>query len=163
MITFTVIDKDFQREMEKFIRQSDREFKSVIRDSSNHLVKMAKLKVRNFTRRSKVKSRTLINGIRKNITNKGLTGEVLSSASYSEAFEYGTRPHTIRVKNKGVLAGPYRGRPPGWYVSKKSKSMGFATYGKKVQHPGTQAHPFMYPAWRYAVDYFEKQIIKIFR
>ena len=33
--------------------------------------------------------------------------------------------------------------------------MGYATYGKKVQHPGTQPHPFLFPAWKFACDKLE--------
>lgn len=163
MIELSVIDKDFKRGMEKFARKSDAGFKRALLTSTNELVKTAKLKVRNFTRNSRMKSSNLVNGINSQITNKGLTGTVISSASYSEAFENGTKPHTITIKNKKVLAGPYRGRPAGWIVGKSSKAAGFATYGKKVQHPGTPAHPFMYPAWKYAVDYFENEIRKVFK
>jgi len=160
MIELTIIDKDFQAKMDQFIRKSDKDFKRVVLDSTNHLAKTAKLKVRNQTSGAKVKSGNLIRGIGSTIINNGLTGEVTSKASYSEAYENGTRPHGIRVRNKRVLAGPLRGAPAGWRVGKQSRSMGFATYGKKIQHPGTKAHPFMYPAWRYAVNYFEKQLAK---
>jgi hypothetical protein len=121
---------------------------------------MAKMKVRNYTRGSKVRSGTLVNGINQEITSKGMTGIVTSNANYSQAFEEGTRPHTIRIKNKKVLAGPYRGRPAGWSVSKKSKAMGYAVYGQKVQHPGTHPHPFLYPAWKFAVTKLEESIKK---
>ena len=163
MIELTIIDKDFQAKMDQFIRKSDKDFKRVVLDSTNQLIKRAKLNIRNQTMNSKIKSGNLIRGIRPSIFNNGLTGEVTSKASYSEAYESGTRPHGIRVRNKRVLAGPLRGAPPGWGVGKSSRAMGFATYGKRVQHPGTRAHPFMEPAWRYAVDYFDKQLAAIFK
>jgi len=158
MIELTIIDKDFKNKMEQFIRKSDKDFKRVVLDSTNHLAKRAKLNIRNQIMGSKVKSGNLIRGIQSSIFNNGLTGEVTSKASYSEAVENGTRPHGISIRNKRVLAGPYRGRPTGWNVSKGSRAMGFATYGKKVQHPGTKARPFMYPAFKFACQYFEKQI-----
>jgi len=163
MIELTIIDKDFKNKMDQFIRKNDKQFKAVINDSTNQLAKRAKLNIRNQTMRSKVKSGNLIRRIQPSIFNNGLTGEVVSKASYSEAVEKGTRPHPISIRNKKVLAGPYRGRPAGWIVSKTSRAMGFATYGKRVQHPGTKARPFMYPAWKYAVDYFGKQMEAVFK
>lgn len=158
MITFTIDNRSFRRDMERFRKKSDSDFKMAILKATLQLEKLAKLKVRNFTRNAKVKSGFLINNIRKLITGGGLTGEVTSGADYSQAFEEGTRPHIIRAKNKKVLAGPYRGRPTGWEVSAKSASMGYAIYGKEVHHPGTPAHPFMYPAWRFACQQLEKLI-----
>jgi hypothetical protein len=158
MITFAIDDRSFRRDMERFRKKSDSDFKMAILKATLQLEKLAKMKVRNFTRNAKVKSGFLINNIRKLITGGGLTGEVTSGASYSQAFEEGTRPHTIRVKNKKVLAGPKRGAPPGWVISPTSAKMGYATYGKKVQHPGTPPHPFMFPAWRFACQQLEKFI-----
>ena len=158
MITFTIDDRQFRRQMRQFAKRKDGEFKNAVLRATLEMEKLAKMKVRNFTRSAKVKSGFLINNIRKQITDKGLTGMVISWAGYSQAFEEGTRPHIIRAKNKPVLAGPYRGRPAGWKVSAKSASMGYATYGKQVQHPGTKPHPFMYPSWRSACQQLEKLI-----
>jgi len=158
MITMRIDNTAFRRDLARFRRKNEADFKRAILDATNHLVKMAKLKVRNYTRNAKVKSGNLINNIIKEITGKGLTGVVISRANYSQAFEEGTRPHGITIRNKKVLAGPFRGRPAGWLVSPKSASMGYATYGKKVQHPGTPAHPFMFPAWRYACQLLEKYL-----
>jgi hypothetical protein len=160
MITLRIDNEQFRHEMKEFRNKSDSEFKLAILRSTLQLEKLAKMKVRNFTRHSKVSNKYLINNIHKKITQNGLTGEVVSAADYSQAFEEGTRPHTIRVKNKKVLAGPKRGAPAGWEISPKSASMGYATYGKKVQHPGTEPHPFMYPAWRFACQQLEKFIKK---
>ena len=44
--------------------------------------------------------------------------------------EFGTGPHTIRTKRKGVLADKETG----------------AVFGTEVQHPGTPAEPFLRPA-----------------
>lgn len=158
MITIGLDSRGFEREMMLFATKNERDFKIAIADSTNKMHKMAKTKVRNYTRNSKVKSGTLINSIIHNITSRGMTGEVISNADYSQAFEYGTRPHHIRIKNKKVLAGPYRGRPAGWIVSKASKALGYAVYGKKVQHPGTHPRPFMFPAWRFGCRNLEKRI-----
>jgi len=163
MITIGLDTSGFDREMKRFARKNERDFRMAIADSTNKMLTMAKRYVRNHTMDSKVRSGALINGIVQKITGKGMTGEVISMAAHSQAFEDGTRPHTIRTKIKRVLAGPYRGRPAGWIVSKASKAMGYAVYGKQVQHPGTHPRPFMFPAWRFGQRNLEKKIREAFK
>jgi len=158
MITLTIDSTKFKQDMERFARQSEGAFKKAVASATLEMQKEAKKKVRDHTSGSKVKSSFLINNINTTILNGGYTGEVISGAGYSEAFENGTRPHIIRIRNKRVLAGPKRGAPAGWKSSAQSASMGYATYGKEVRHPGTRAHPFMYPAWKYACDQLEQKI-----
>ena len=52
------------------------------------------------------------------------------NVEYAEAIEFGTDPHVINIKNKKVLANKKKGQ----------------IFGKQVQHPGTEAQPFMRPA-----------------
>jgi len=85
-----------------------------------------------------------------------MTGEVISGASYSQAFEEGTRPHLIQIRKKKVLAGPKRGAPAGWPMI----SGDYAIYGTKVVHPGTKPKPFMYPAWRFGTRSFNNLVKK---
>jgi hypothetical protein len=158
MITLKIDDGPFKAQMRDFAKKQEGEFKRAIIEAATQMEKLAKLKVRNFTRNSKVRRGYLHNQIQKEITNAGFTGEVISHANYSQAFEEGTRPHTIRIRQKRVLAGPKRGAPAGWAISAKSAAMGYATYGKKVQHPGTQPHPFLFPAWKFACDKLESLI-----
>lgn len=49
----------------------------------------------------------------------------ISMNEYGYYVEFGTRPHEIRAKNKAVL------------------SDGKRIFGKVVQHPGTEANPFI--------------------
>jgi len=163
MISMSVDSTTFKRQMEQFAKQSDSAFKRAVAVATTEMQKMAKKKVQQHTRNSKVRSGFLINNINRTILNGGLTGEVISKMNYSEAFENGTRPHVIRIRNKKVLAGPKRGAPTGWKSSTQSASMGYATYGKEVRHPGTRPHPFMYPAWKHGCDRLEKQIDKALR
>jgi len=158
MITIGINTKDFSREMEAFLRRNERSFREAVDESTHKAEKMAKHKVNAYTRGSRTKSGNLANRIGVVITNRGYTGEVRSMAAYSQAFEEGQRPHTIRIRNKRVLAGPLRGAPAGWNVSARSRAMGFATYGKKVQHPGTYPRPFMFPSWRFGHRNLEKRI-----
>lgn len=157
-LTFRIDTASFQREMRDFAKKKDKEFRRAVIDSVLYLKQRAKERVRDFTKGSKVRSGFLINNIRNVITNNGLTGEVISGAEYSRAFEEGTAPHVIEIKNKKVLAGPLRGAPAGWVVSAKSKAMGYATYGKRIFHPGTKPHPFMFPSFREAVVRLEQSI-----
>jgi len=156
MITMNIRTDRFQKDVERFARKKDQDFKKIVAAATAKMQKVAKTKVRNYTSGSKVKSSFLINHIVQQITSRGMTGKVTSHAGYSQAFEEGTRPHTIIVKAKKVLAGPKRGAPAGWETDRKSASMGYAVYGKRIQHPGTKPHPFMFPAWRQACNYFEK-------
>jgi len=163
MITVGMNTAGFEREMEAFRRKSEKGFREAVRNSVNKMQKMAKLKVNMLTRGSKTKTGNLVNNIIQKIYPDGFTGEVISNADYSQEVEDGQRPHTIRVVNKKVLAGPFRGRPKGWVVGKASKAMGYAVYGKKVQHPGTHPWPFMFPAWRYGQSKLEEAIKAVFR
>lgn len=163
MITMRIDNAQFTRDMERFAKQSESAFRTAVLRATLQMEQLAKLKVRNMTRNAKVKSSNLVNNIHKVITGNGFTGEVISGAAYSQAYEEGTRPHTIRARGKKVLAGPLRGAPPGWEVSAKSKRMGYATYGKKIQHPGTHPHPFMFPAWKFACQELERFIKQALR
>lgn len=154
MISLTIDDKRFQKDMDRFIKKNGKNLRHAITSSTNEMHRAAKKNIRNQTMNSKVKSGFLLNHIFQTITNKGLTGEVRSEASYSEAVEKGTKPHTIKARNKKVLAGPARGAPAGW----KTISGDYAIYGKEVKHPGTSPKPFMYPAWRWGCQRFEKLI-----
>ena len=162
VVTFRIETDMFRRQMAAFAKKKDLEFRRIVVDAVLYLKQRAKERVRDFTKGSKVRSGFLINNIRNKITNNGLSGEVVSGAEYSRAFEEGTAPHVIEVKNKKVLAGPLRGAPAGWVVSAKSKSMGFATYGKRIFHPGTKPHPFMFPSFREAVTRLENGIKQVF-
>ena len=154
MITMKIDDKVFQRDLERFLKKSEKGFRYAVDKATSDMQRFAKKKVRNLTRNSKVRSGTLINNIHQKITQRGMTGEVTSKASYSEAFEKGTRPHLIRIRKKKVLAGPKRGAPGGWPMI----SGDYAIYGTKVVHPGTKPRPFMYPAWRFGMRSFERMV-----
>jgi len=161
MITLRVDDKVFQAEIDRFIKKSEHGFRYAVDKATMDMHRFATKKVQQLTRYSKVsvkkkKHSRLINNIVPIITNKGMTGAVVSKASYSRAFEEGTRPHLIQIRKKKVLAGPKSGAPAGWPLI----SGDYAIYGKKVVHPGTQPKPFMYPAWRFGNRSFENLVKK---
>ena len=140
MIEMRILDKRFQKEVNDFAKKKDMEFRQHIKEST---IKMHKDAVTGAPHTSNF----LRNHIRP-IISGGLTGEVVSTANYSEAVEEGTRPHSISVKSKKVLAGHRRYAPTGWpFISGD-----YAVYGKRVNHPGTRPQPFMMPAWKKAMD-----------
>lgn len=153
MITLNIKDGQFRKDIDRFIKKKGKEFKLAVADSTYRMQRLAQKKVRQH---AKGGSGFLRNNILIEISSKGFTGTVTSHAEYSQAFEEGTRPHGIRIKSKKVLAGPKRKAPSGW----NNISGDYAIYGKKVQHPGTKPHPFMFPAWKSAYLYLEKLIRK---
>lgn len=72
-----------------------------------------------------------------------LKGEVRAEAKYAAAVEFGSRPHTIVAKNSKVLANKRTGQ----------------FFGKRVNHPGTRAQPFLFPA----VESSKREIISFFK
>lgn len=77
----------------------------------------------------------------KNITQK--SGVVSATAKYASFVHGGTSAHTIRVRNKKVLANQKTGQ----------------IFGRVVHHPGTRANPFMTRAAKYG----ESPVQKIFK
>jgi len=154
MITLRIDSMTFQKDLDRFLKKSENGFRYAVDKGTTDMHRFAKKKVRQLTRNSKVRSGTLINNIYPIITNKGMTGAVISKASYSRAFEEGTRPHLIKIRHKKILAGPKRGAPGGWPMI----SGDYAIYGTKVVHPGTKPKPFMYPAWRFGMRSFERMV-----
>lgn len=92
-----------------------------------------------------VKDGNLKNSIDFNITNNGLGGEVFASAEYAPDVEFGTAPHKIRAKNGGTLA---------------FKKDGKIVFAKSVNHPGTPAQPFLFPAWESEIPKYKSALQK---
>ena len=136
MIQLSLDTREFDRDLEKFAKKNHKQFVEAVRTATTKMHFLAVF-------RAPVKTGFLRRGIRMLISGKGLTGDVISSAEYSAAIENGTKPHTISVKNKKVLAGPASKAPPGW----GNISGDYAIYGKSVKHPGTKAQPFMMPSF----------------
>ena len=80
-----------------------------------------------------------------NITGK-MSGETGTNISYATAVEYGTRPHTIKPKDKQALH---------W------KEGNTDVFAKEVHHPGTKAKPFFEPAVKKNEDKLDKDLAKL--
>jgi phage gpG-like protein len=61
----------------------------------------------------------------------GTVARIGSPVEYAAAVELGTKPHIIEPKNAEAL---------------KFEIGGKTVFAKRVNHPGTQAHPFLRPA-----------------
>ena len=86
---------------------------------------------------------TDLGGLRKSITKQvdKNNATIGTNLDYAPHVEFGTRPHTITVRNASVLTN------------------GKSFFGKTVNHPGTKAQPFLLPALLKNV----KKIIGIFK
>jgi HK97 gp10 family phage protein len=152
MIEFKIDDSGMRGQFDKLIKYHSRQFSESVADATLKVEKLAKHKAPKDDGK-------LQQNINSKITNKGFTGEVTSGQSYSDAVEHGTRPHTIRIKSKQVLAGAKRKAPPGF----DNFSKDWAIYGLKVQHPGTRPQPFMRPAFMVGKKILMNAIAKIFK
>lgn len=69
-----------------------------------------------------------------------------TNVEYAPYVEFGTRPHTITAKGKGL-------------------SDGVNFFGKTVNHPGTKAQPFLLPALtgniKRIIEFFRQEGIKL--
>ena len=84
---------------------------------------------RNISNNGSVKTGHLRRGITTDIGNMEVTVHT-SNIKYARGVEEGTRPHTLRAKNKKALY---------WKGAKHPV--------KSVRHPGSKAKPFLIPAF----------------
>lgn len=82
--------------------------------------------------RAPVDQGRLQNSIAHEVARDGLSGRAGTNVEYAPDVEFGTAPHVILPKNKKALAfGP----------------KGAKTVVKRVNHPGTRAQPYLFPAF----------------
>ena len=97
----------------------------------------------NITNNGSVKTGHLRRGITTDIGNMEVTVHT-SNIKYARGVEEGTRPHTIRAKNKKALY---------WKGAKHPV--------KSVRHPGSKAKPFLIPAFEKEKEVIMKDLEKI--
>ena len=108
--------------LKRYPEQSFREFSNAIKKSVMLVQGEA---IRNAPVNKQSGGGNLRQSIRSHVS--GLIGKVIAWAGYAIFVHEGTRPHTIKIRNKQVLANRRTGQ----------------FFGKVVRHPGTAAQPFL--------------------
>ena len=98
---------------------------------------------RNISSNGSVKTGHLRRGITTNVGNMEVTVHT-SNIKYARLVEEGTRPHTIRAKNKKALY---------WKGAKHPV--------KSVNHPGSKAKPYLIPAFEKEKEVLIKDLKKV--
>ena len=70
---------------------------------------------------------------------------VRSNANYSQALEFGTRPHTITPKRGRALR--FAASSAGRRLSGSPRRGADVVFARHVRHPGSRPYPFMRPAF----------------
>lgn len=100
------------------------------KEEVKNIVKETAFKIQaNAKQKAPVDSGTLKRSIDVDIANDELSAKVFTNLEYAPHVEFGTAPHKIKVKDASVL------------------SNGSQVFGKEVNHPGTPAQPFLFPAY----------------
>jgi len=98
---------------------------------------------RNISNNGSVKTGHLRRGITTNVGNMEVTVHT-SNIKYARLVEEGTRPHTIRAKNKKALY---------WKGAKHPV--------RSVRHPGSKAKPYLIPAFEAEKKELIKELEKV--
>lgn len=114
--------KETKTAFERLQKLSAQKAKEVVNTSAINIQREAK-------KRCPVDTGRLRSSIRMEFFEDGLAGQVGTDVQYAPAVEFGTAPHEIRPKKKKALYWPGADHPV-----------------KRVMHPGTKPHPFLFPA-----------------
>ena len=114
----------------------------VLKKSGFNIEAKAKL---NVTNNGSVKTGHLRRGITTDVGNMEVTVHT-SNIKYARGVEEGTRPHTIRAKNKKALY---------WKGAKHPV--------KSVRHPGSRAKPFLIPAFEKEKEVLIRDLEKVIK
>ena len=132
----------FSIEIPKLYEKNETLVRQTVKNSAFNIQKNAKS---NLTKNKSVDTGHLRRGISTDI--KGLTATIhTSNIKYARGVEEGTRPHTIRAKNKKALY---------WKGAKHPV--------KQVNHPGSKAKPFLIPAFEKEKDQFLEKLKEVIK
>ena len=118
------------------------DIQKVLKKSGFNIEAKAKLNIAN---NGSVKTGHLRRGITTDIGNMEVTVHT-SNIKYARGVEEGTRPHTIRAKNKKALY---------WKGAKHPV--------KSVRHPGSRAKPFLIPAFEKEKEVLIRDLEKVIK
>ena len=130
----------FSVEVVKLSDEVEKDVKKVVKNSAFNIQKNA---MSNLTKNKSVDTGHLRRGVSTDIKGLGATIHT-SNIKYARGVEEGTRPHTIRAKNKKALY---------WKGAKHPV--------KSVRHPGSRAKPFLIPAFEKEKEVIMKDLEKI--
>ena len=116
------------------------DIQKVLKKSGFNIEAKAKL---NITNNGSVKTGHLRRGVTTDIGNMEVTVHT-SNIKYARIVEEGSRPHTIRAKNKKALY---------WKGAKHPV--------KSVRHPGSKAKPYLIPAFEKEKEVLIKDLKKV--
>ena len=143
MGSFTIELKGADKLITKFENMSRKMEKEVKNSVKKHTFEMET----RAKKKAAYKSGHLKRSIHSDFYNRGLSGEVSTNLFYAPMIEYGTPPHKIKAKG-GAL---------------KFKIGGNTIFAKSVNHPGTRARPFMFPAFLVTRSAFTRDLHRIMR
>ena len=118
------------------------DIQKVLKKSGFNIEAKAKL---NITNNGSIKTGHLRRGITTDVGNMEVTVHT-SNIKYARGVEEGTRPHTIRAKNKKALY---------WKGAKHPV--------KSVRHPGSRAKPFLIPAFEKEKEVLIRDLEKVIK
>ena len=130
----------FSVEIPKLYEKNEALVRKTVKNSAFNIQKNAKS---NLTKNKSVDTGHLRRGISTDIKGLGATIHT-SNIKYARGVEEGTRPHTIRAKNKKALY---------WKGAKHPV--------KQVNHPGSRAKPYLIPAFEKEKDQFLEKLKEV--
>jgi HK97 gp10 family phage protein len=117
------------RGLERAIR-SIQDYEVAKKEVVKNIIKDTALQIQaNAKQRTPVDTGNLKRSISVDIAADELSAKIFTDVEYAASVEFGSAPHKIEVKNASVL------------------SDGSNFLGKEVNHPGTPAQPFLFPAY----------------
>lgn len=136
-----------QLDNSEFEASVNRYLNKVKRDIFDEVAKAANETRNEAIRKTPVDTGNLRAGwkVRINRGPNSMEAVVKNEVKYARSIEYGTKPRTIRAKNKKVLANRKTGK----------------VFGKKVRHPGTKARPMLRPAIAKVVPMLKSRIRRL--
>ncbi len=143
-VTLHVNKKSEQRLLRKMSRMRDganKEVWKLILSTGLKIEDTAAENLKNMSSKTGKNYTSMIQSFTRRLKRLRLNYQVVNTHKAAAFFEFGTKPHVIKIKNKKVLAGITE--DVGGKASSKYKGTEYTFFGKKVQHPGTKKRPFM--------------------
>lgn len=145
-VSVKILDSDMSKLLTDFRKYSTKKQKEVMAEMGSTARRIDKRQKEKLRFHSATSRRNYSAMMAANIIKVlGNYASVANNHKAGEFFEFGTRPHKIKIKNKKVLAtlGEYTSSNAG-KMSTDKKGNNWRVFGKEVNHPGTKPKPFFY-------------------